>query len=262
MSLPSETIVRSLASRNFADLQSEVDRFLAMHDWHDSVSFLQSATNQLFHRNWLRASEAILCLLDMPELFGLDIDIFAQMRTLNQVTALKQASSELYPAFLEMAINQLKSGGSTLFFNAKEISKSRSAGLLTALADARHRESLFIIEEIDGILETSKKEWLDASRLWRTGNGYRMLRAAKAGLHISLHDYLSIRELLLRELKIEPESLKQVCKDLRSGGQGKYLLLSDRMIEIIKVAIDSRGVRGKYEAQLQPRIELQGLDEF
>jgi hypothetical protein len=256
------SIAELLASRDFRGIHDEIDNQLSIDDWDYIVDTLQLASEQIHHRNWLRSSKAMLALLDMSEFFGLDADIFELMKSLGHVANLNQAASVLYPNVLGLVTSQLKNGGSTLFFNAKAIAESMSAGLLTELMDARYRETLLVIEEIDGFLEISEKDWFDGSNLWRTSNGFRVLKAANMSVHISRRDYTPIRELLLRELDTDPKSVNQVCEELRSKDQGKYLILSDRLNEIIKIGIDSRGVRGQYEAVLQPRIDLEGLDDF
>ncbi|MFX1370104.1 MAG: hypothetical protein ACFFAY_16055, partial [Promethearchaeota archaeon] len=160
-----------------------IDNQLEVDEWGTIVDLLQLATAHLYHRNWLRSGKVMLSLIDMPELFGLDSDIFKLMKSLNHISNLNHASAALYPHFLDLVATQLKNGGSTLFFNANAIAESKSAGILTELMNARYRETLLVIEEIDGFLTRSEKDWFDGSALWRTGNGYRVLKAANMSVH-------------------------------------------------------------------------------
>lgn len=264
MEIDTELILELLADDNSKKLQTEVGHILktemqSTNDWKELVNILRIACSKTYQKHWLKTHQVMFSVFEIPDLLGVDCDFFEELRAIPQPSSISHASNSLFDVLIEIAKNQLRTGGSTLFFNIDKISSTRSAVITSDLIEARHRETVLVLNEIDMIIPTLTKEWVDVSRLWRTGNGFRLMKATDLGVVIHIKEYKEIRDLLLRELKIESEKLPKVSREF---GEVDYLLLSEILDEFVTGLIASRGIRGTYEPHFKTWIDHEGLDEF
>ncbi|MFW9964980.1 MAG: hypothetical protein ACFFCX_15525, partial [Candidatus Sifarchaeia archaeon] len=174
---------------------------------------------------------------------------------------IEHASKLLFVRVIEIVKKQLKKGGSTLFFNINEISSTPSAIITSELIQARYRETILVLDEINLKLPSLTKEWVDVSRLWRTGNGFRTLKARGLGIHIHIKEYKEIRDLLVKEMMLDSNKLSDESLKLRKE-DSKYLQFSKTLDEFVSGLIASRGVRGSFDPYYKTWIDHEGLDEF
>jgi hypothetical protein len=118
---------------------------------------------------------------------------------------------------------------------------------------------VLVLNEIDKSIPTLTKEWVDVSRLWRTGNGFRLMKATDLGIVIHIKEYQGIRDLLLKELDIDSEKLATA---IRHYPETDYLQLSETLEQFVTGLVASRGIRGEYEPHFKTWIDHEGLDEF
>jgi hypothetical protein len=116
-----------------------------------------------------------------------------------------------------------------------------------------------ILDEIDSIIPTLNKDWVDVSRLWRTGNGFRLMKATELGVVIHIKEYEGIRNLLLKELELDSGELSSESRRFKNI---EYLQLSESLDDFVTGLIASRGIRGTYEPHFKTWIDHEGLDEF
>jgi hypothetical protein len=267
MEIDIETIYALLASDSSKGLATIIDNALQVNihskkDWDDLITILQVGCLDTYQKHWLKIHHIILSLFDVRELLGVDCTIFNELRSVDTPNNIEQASDSLFDILVEIARNQFRNGGSTLFFNVDEMSSTRSAIIVRDLVKARYRETVFVLEAIDGTLPTLTKEWLNVSRLWRTGNGYRILRARNHSTLIHIKEYKQIRNLLLKELNIEPEKFALVCSKLRKKDTSNYLQFSNTLDDFVTGLVASHGIRGAFEPHYKAWIDHEGLDEF
>ncbi|MGY5874074.1 MAG: hypothetical protein RTV72_17630, partial [Candidatus Thorarchaeota archaeon] len=191
-----------------------------------------------------------------------DCDIFAEMNSIPQPESIKHASDLLFENFVQAVKTQLQSGGSTLFFNVDNLSKTRSVILIPDLIEARYRETIFILSEFDEILPTLTKEWVDASRLWRSGYGLRLLKARNQGLMIHVKDYKEIRDRLAKELELDLDKISEEKTRFIREGNSDYLQLSQALDVFVLSYIVSLGVIGKFDPRYKSLIDPEDSDEF
>ncbi|MHA3963874.1 MAG: hypothetical protein AM325_010055 [Candidatus Thorarchaeota archaeon SMTZ1-45] len=230
-------------------------------DWLELVSILQRGCQDNFQKHWLKIQYTVLSVSKIPELVGVDCNLFEELQAIEIPNDLGHLSNLLFGRLIEVVKKQLKNGGSTLFFNVKGISSTRSSIITSELIQARYRETILVLKEIEERIPSLTKEWVDVSRLWKTGNGYRILKARDLGIHIHVKDYKEIRNLLLKEMKADPdklpeESMKLIEKDSR------YLQFSKTLDEFVSGLIASRGIRGSFDPYYRSWINHEGLDEF
>ncbi|MHA2056139.1 MAG: hypothetical protein ACW979_00775, partial [Candidatus Thorarchaeota archaeon] len=204
----------------------------------------------------------ILSIFGMPELQGVDCSLFEELRSLDTPKTMEQGSDSLFDVLAGIARKQFMSGGSTLFFDVAKISSTRSAILTADLIQARYREAIHVLNEIDEMLPSLTKDWVNVARLWRTGNGFRMLRARELGILIHVKEYGEIRNLLATELNVKPERIAEESGRLIEEGESDYLQLSSILDEFVTGLVASRGVRGTFEPHYKTWIDHEGLDEF
>jgi hypothetical protein len=178
------------------------------------------------------------------------------------VSSLEQICRDVRHALQEHAQNQLQCGGSTLFFSIDRMASADSATLIPDLMQARYRETLLVLEETDMLLPELEKGWVDTSRLWRTSNGFRVLKSRNHGLFIEIKEYERIRDLLLQELGVRLDALSTECKRLRSEGTRNYLQLTEELENFTAFLVTSFGVRGNFDSYYKSAIDYGGLDEF
>ncbi|MFW9842796.1 MAG: hypothetical protein ACFFES_18050 [Candidatus Thorarchaeota archaeon] len=264
MDIDRELILEMLADDNASGLGKLLDNTLrdevdSEKDWKDLVNILRIAFTKTYQKHWLKTHQVLLSVFKIPELLGVDCNVYDELGAIQQPISLKQASDRFFEVMVEIVRAQLTSGGSTLFFNISRISSTRSAIITSDLIDARFRETVLILNEIDDIIPTLNKEWVDISRLWRTGNGFRLMKATELGVLIHVKEYEGIRDLLLKELEIDSGSLSQEYQQYKDA---KYLQLSAKLDEFVTGLIASRGIRGIYEPHFKTWIDHEGLDEF
>jgi hypothetical protein len=267
MEINTEIIYETLASDDTERLESFIDNVLktSVHSNDDCnmlVAVLQKACVESYQKHWLKTHNIILSLFKMPELLGVDCMLFDELRSIDKPGSMKEASDSLFDVLIEVVRNQFNDGGSTLFFDIARVSSTRSAIIASDLIKARYRETILVLNEIDDKIPTLTKEWVDVSRLWRTGNGFRLLKARNLGIHIHVKEYLEIRDLLVNEMQVNTEKVVEDCQKLREGSASGYLKLSKTLDEFISGLIASRGIRGSFDPYYKTWINHEGLDEF
>ena len=267
MEIDTEIIYDLLAIDDFQGLESTIDSVLktsvqSKEDWDELVTFLKTACLETYQKHWLKTHHIILSIFGMPELLGVDCTLFDELRIINKPNSIEQASNSFFETLVEIARTQFKNGGSTLFFDFALISSTRSAIIAADLIQARYRETIHVLNEIDEMLPSLTKEWVDVSRLWRTSNGFRMLGARDMAILIHVKEYKEIRNLLVRELKVDSERVAEESSRLREEGSSNYLQLSKTLDEFVTGLIASRGIRGAFEPHYKTWIDHEGLDDF
>jgi hypothetical protein len=264
MDIDTELILELLSDDNVSSLRNLIDNILrdevnSPSDWKDFVNIIRTAFSRTYQKHWLKTNKVILSLFNNPELLGVDCNIFDELKAIAQPFSVEQASSRLFEILIEIVKVQMKSGGSTLFFDIGKIASTRSAIITSDLIDARYRETVLILNEIDNIIPTLTKEWVNVSRLWKSGNGYRLMRATEFGVVIHVKEYEDIKRILLNELDIKSEKLLEATRHLEGV---KYLQLSETLDNFVTGLVASRGIRGEYEPHFKSWIDHEGLDEF
>jgi hypothetical protein len=251
-----------LLANEYDAVRLQIENLINRLSWEENIRYLKSASESLYQTHWLKLNHALLSIFNLPELLGVDCDIFRQLKRIGQPISVQQASEGLFYVLIKCVESQLRDGGSTLFFNIEEMSSTRSATIITDLVNARYRETIFVLNETDEILNQLTKEWIDVSRLWRTANGYRLLKARHSGTHIHVNEYRNIRDCLASELGCDSTDISKECKRMRSDGVSTYLQLSKTLDEFMTGLVGSLGVRGKYDPYYKSCISHEGLDEF
>ncbi|MFW9786512.1 MAG: hypothetical protein ACFFE2_14140 [Candidatus Thorarchaeota archaeon] len=267
MEIDTDAIYRLLATDDSDDMFSIIssvikDEIQSKKEWEELVTILEVGCKEIYQKHWLKTHHVMLSLFGMPELLGVDCSLFDELRTLEAPKTMEQASSGLFSTLSEVARKQFENGGSTLFFDVKQVASTQSAILVPDLIEARFRESIHILNEIDDQLPLLTKEWVDVSRLWRTGNGFRLLKARKLGIHIHLKEYKEVRNQLALELNVDPSYVKETSYRLKEEGKVVYIQLSRTLDEFVTGLIASRGIRGIFEPHYKTWINHEGLDEF
>ena len=267
MEIDTDTIYELLATDSSEGLVTIVGDVMkgevqSKKDWDDLVTILQVGCKETYQKHWLKTHHIILSIFGMPELLGVDCTIFRELRALETPRTIDKVSNSLFEKLTEIAKNQFREGGSTLFFDVTKISSTRSAIIVEELIQARYRETIHVLNEIDEMLPTLTKEWVNVSRLWRTGNGYRMLRARELGVLIHVKEYMEIRDLLVGELNVLPDMVAEVSSRLIEEDKSDYLRISITLDEFVTGLIASRGIRGEFEPHYKTWIDHEGLDEF
>ncbi len=264
MEIDTDLILELLADDNSRRLHTEINNVIrndvqSNNDWKEFVNILRVACSKTYQKHWLKTHQIMFSVFKIPELLGVDCDFFSELRAIPQPNSILHASNSLSDVLIEIAKIQLKTGGSTLFFKIDSISSTKSAVITSDLIEARFRETVLVLNEIDRIIPTLTKEWVDVSRLWRTGNGFRLMKATDLGVVIHVKEYQEIRKLLLGEMKIDSVNLSEVSRNI---GEAEYLLLSETLDKFVTGLIASRGIRGTYEPHFKTWIDHEGLDEF
>jgi hypothetical protein len=200
--------------------------------------------------------------LNLPELLGVDCDIFSELSSIPEPESIEHASNLLFDNLVQIAKTQFNSGGSTLFFDVEKLSKTRSIIIVPELIEARYRETIFILSEYEELIPTLTKEWVDTARLWRSGYGLRTLKARNQGLLIHIKDYKEIRDRLAKELGLDLEKIEEERNRFISEGKTGYLQLSQELDVFILNYIVSLGVIGKFDPRYKSLIDSDDSDEF
>ncbi|MFW9808988.1 MAG: hypothetical protein ACFFE6_06365 [Candidatus Thorarchaeota archaeon] len=267
MEIDTDIIYEVLANDQSEELKSIISNALdtevkSKQDWDDLVTILQVACSETFQKHWLKTNHTVFSIFEVSELLGVDCIPFNELRLIETPRNFEQVSNRLFYKLIENAKAQFLKGGSTLFFNVGIISSTRSAIIAADLIDARYRETIHVLNEIDELLPSLTKEWVNVSRLWRTGNGYRILKARSTGQVIHVKEYEEIRNLLAKEMKISSDDIARESIRLRKKGFSEYLQFSKTFDEFVTGLIASRGVRGTFESHFKAWIDHEGLDEF
>jgi hypothetical protein len=267
MGINTESIYNLLASGNHIGLSSIIEEALKGNsqpekDWDEIISVLQKGCREIYQKHWLKTHHIVLSIFGLPELRGVDCSIFKELHAIKQPEDMVQASDNFFSILIGTTKKQLQSGGSTLFFNVDEISSTRSAIIVSDLVQARFREAVFVLEEIDKLLPNLTKEWVNVSRLWRTGYGYRILKSRSLSTIIHIKEYARIRKLLLNELDIDSNRIGAVGNKLREKSNSTYLNLSKTLDDFVAGLIASHGIRGTFEPHYRDWIDHEGLDDF
>ncbi len=231
-------------------------------DWDDLITRLKVACQETYQKHWLKTHHTMLSIFGIPELLGADCSLFSELLTLDAPKTMEEVSNSFFEILVKITKSQFMNGGSTLFFDVGRISSTRSAVVTSELIQARYRETVHTLNEIDELLPSLTKEWVNVSQLWKTGNGYRVMRARDMGIVIHVKEYTEIRDLLARELNINPEKIGKESNRLQADGKSDYLQFSKTLDEFVTGLIASRGIRGEFEPHFKTWIDHEGLDEF
>ena len=258
----SETIKDYLVQNDIERLRILINTIIEDHKWPDIVELLETSTESLYKKHWLKTHQMVLSIFELSELLGVDCDIFSEMNSIAQPESIENASDLLFDNLIQVAMTQFRSGGSTLFFNVDKISTTRFAIIIPELIEARYRETIFILCEFDEMEPTLTKEWIEAARLWRTGYGFRLLRARNHRLLIHVKDYKVIRNLLAKELGIDLKNITEEKDRLIRENNSDYLQLSQQLDVFVLSYIISLGVIGKFDPKYRSLIDPEDSEEF
>lgn len=259
---PAERLKKALLNNDLDAAREEIENFRKSSDWMQTSNLLRITMEALYQKHWLKTNYVLLSIFRSPELLGIDCNIFKEIGSIEEDRSITEASDCLFESLLSLTKNQIRNGGSTLFYNIDRISSTRSVVIISDLIEARYRETLFVIEEIDEMIPKLTKDWMDVSRLWRTGNGFRLLKARNLGILLHINEYKELRSRLAKELNFEPNSVKIECDRFRKEGHSKYLRLSQTLEDFMNGLIASLGIRGKFDQYYKTWIDHEGLDEF
>ena len=257
-----EQLKEALINNDLSAVRGEIDVLAKDSDWTQIANLLRISMESLYQKHWLKTNHVLLSLFMLPELLGIDCNIFSEISSMQQPRSVMQVYDSLFELLVRIAENQIKNGGSTLFFNVERMSSTRSAIIIPDLIEARYRETLFVLQEIDNILPKLTKEWVDVSRLWRTSNGFRLLKVRNIGTLIHINEYKELRNRLIKELNCDPTGIEQECDRLQAEDTPKYLQLSQTLEDFMTGLIASLGIRGKFDQYYKTWIDHEGLDEF
>lgn len=257
-----EEIKDYLVQDNVCAVQTLIDELIKDNEWKEIVNLLKTVTRSLYKKHLLKTQQMVLTILNLPELLGVDCDIFSELSSIPSPESIEQASNLLFDNLIQIAKTQFKTGGSTLFFDVDKLSKTRSIIIIPDLIEARYREAVFIISEYEELLPTLTKEWVDVARIWRTGYGLRLLKARNKGLLIHVKEYKEIRDRLAHELELDLEKIDDEKKRFIREGKSEYLQLSQDLDVFVLSYIVSLGVIGKFDPKYKSLIDTDEIDEF
>ena len=251
-----------LVQDNIEAARNLIDVLIKDGDWKEIVQLLKTVTKSLYRKHLLKIHHMVLSIFNLAELQGLDCDLFSEIASIPQPKDIEHASDLLFDNLIEIAKAQFQTGGSTLFFNVEEMKSTRSVVVIPELVEARYREIILVLAEIDELLPSLTKEYIDTTRLWRTGYGLRSLKARNQGLLIHINDYKEIRNLIANELGINPNGIKNERDEILRKGNSDYLRISNELDVFVLSYILSLGVRGKFDPYYKSLIDHEDLDEF
>ncbi len=257
-----EEIKDYLVQDNVLGVQTLIDELIKDNEWKEIVDLLKTVTRLLYKKHLLKTHQMLLTIFKLSELLGVDCDIFSELSSFPEPDSLDHASNLLFDNLIQVARTQFSSGGSTLFFNVDNLSKTRSIIIIPDLIQARYRETIFILSEYDELLPTLTKEWVDASRLWRSEYGFLLLRARNHRLLIHVIDYKAIRDLLVKELGIDGNNITEEKDRLMRENKSDYLQLSQELDVFVLSYIISLGVIGKFDPKYKALIDPENNEEF
>ena len=257
-----EEIKDYLVQDNVRAVQNLIDELIKDNEWNEIVDLLKTVTRSLYKKHLLKTHQMVLTIFKLAELLGVDCDIFSELSSIPEPDSIDNASNLLFDNLIQVAKTQFSSGGSTLFFNVDNLSKTRSIIIIPDLIEARYRETIFILSEYNELLPTLTKEWIDASRLWRTGYGLRLLRARNHRLLIHVKDYKVIRDLLAKELGFDLKNITEEKDRLIRENNSDYLQLSQELDVFVLSYIISLGVMGKFDSKYRSLIDPEDSEEF
>ena len=257
-----EEIKDYLAQDNIRGVQTLLDELINDNEWTEIVVLLKTVTTALYKKHLLKTHQIVLTIFGLAELLGVDCDIFAEMRSIPQPDSIEHASNLLFDNLIQVAKTQFSSGGSTLFFDVDKLSKTRSVIIIPDLLEARYRETVFILAEYDEILPSLTKDYVDASRLWRSGYGLRSLKARNQGLMIHVKDYKEIRNRLAKELGLDLKKITEERSRFIREGNSEYLQLSQSLDVFVLSYIVSLGVIGKFDPRYKSLIDPEDSEDI
>ncbi|MFW9977999.1 MAG: leucine-rich repeat domain-containing protein [Candidatus Thorarchaeota archaeon] len=107
--------------------------------------------------------------LGMSELFGLDLYISDILKDLPHLKSGEEGMVGFYDSIVSKILQQLQSGGSTLFFDVQKLSTTRGAIIIDYLIRRRKEELKEVVLPVD---QTHVNLW----PLWLTSYGFEILR--------------------------------------------------------------------------------------
>jgi len=257
-----EEIKDYLVQDNVDAVRTLINELIKDSEWKEIVTLLKTTTKSLYKKHWLKIQHMVLSIFNLPELAGIDCDIIDELGSIPKPKSVDHASDLLFDNLIQVAKTQFRSGGSTLFFRVDKLTATRSVIIVPDLIEARYRETILVLAEYDEILPTLTKDWIDASRLWRSGYGIRLLKARNQGLLIHIKDYKEIRDRLAHELGIDLKHLNDERNRLIRERNSEYLQLSETLDIFVLSYIVSLGVIGKFDPKYKSLIDPEDNEEF
>ena len=111
MDIDTELTLELLADDNISSLSSLLENTLrdevhSVNDWKDLVNILRNAFTRTYQKHWLKTNKILLSLFKIPELVGVDCNIFDELRAIEQPFNLGQASNRLFEILIEILLSQ------------------------------------------------------------------------------------------------------------------------------------------------------------
>ena len=108
--------------------------------WKQALSELLAGVERVHGGAWFARNRTLLSLMDCEELLGFDGDVEKILSKLPDSHDFKSVQTEAQDLLIEEVHRQLRSGGSTLFFDFETMQTKRTAVLMEDLSSARKRE--------------------------------------------------------------------------------------------------------------------------
>jgi len=121
-----EEIKDYLVQDNVLAVQNLVDELIKDSEWKEIVDLLKTVTRSLYKKHLLKTHQMVLTIFKLAELLGVDCDVFSELSSIPEPDSIDNASNLLFDNLIQVAKTQFSSGGSTLFFNVDNLSKTRS----------------------------------------------------------------------------------------------------------------------------------------
>lgn len=161
--------------------------------WEATFPRFRDALMDYFKDKWFGINRFILSVFDLDEFLGLDEDILTILESIEDGTDFDAVSKEFENKLISLTEQQLKSGGSTLFFDVERMSVKPSAVLVNTLIDQRWREFKKVLTQFRKKEETWKeKRAIDLKPVYVTHYGYEVMRTLVIGLEITSKDELAV----------------------------------------------------------------------
>lgn len=160
--------------------------------WQSAFLRFKTALNDYFKERWFGKNRFVLGIFDLEEFLGLDEDILLILEHIESKNDFDSVSKEFENQLIALTEKQLKSGGSTLFFDTERMSAKPSAVLVKRLVDLRWKEFRKIITLFIKKQKTWKgKKVLDLKPVYTTHYGFEIMKALDIGLEVHSREELT-----------------------------------------------------------------------
>jgi hypothetical protein len=159
--------------------------------WQSAFLGFKTALMDYFKERWFGINRFILGVFNLDEFLGLDEDLLSILEHIEDGNGFDSVSKEFENQLIALTEKQLKSGGSTLFFDVEKMSTKPSAVLVKLLADQRWKEFRKVLTQFRKKQETWKgMKALDLKPIYSTHYGYKVLKTLGLGLEVQSRDEL------------------------------------------------------------------------